>query len=80
MAGSDAQLMYWKGQAAQWPDAFNVTTAESAFELHQTQWKMVPQPDIAPQAAASNATTSATNPLVFDWVARAVEGFRWYGK
>ena len=26
------------------------------------------------------ATTSATNPLVFDWVARAVEGFRWYGK
>ena len=26
------------------------------------------------------ATTSATNPLVFDWVARAIEGFRWYGK
>ena len=25
-------------------------------------------------------TTSATNPLVFDWVARTVEGFRWYGK
>ena len=26
------------------------------------------------------AATSATNPLVFDWVARAIEGFRWYGK
>jgi len=25
-------------------------------------------------------TTSTTNPLVFDWVARAIEGFRWYGK
>ena len=25
-------------------------------------------------------TTSNNNPLVFDWVARAIEGFRWYGK
>jgi hypothetical protein len=29
MAGSDAQLMYWHGQAAQWPDAFDVSTVDS---------------------------------------------------
>jgi hypothetical protein len=37
--------------------------------------------DLAGHGVPPNpATTSATNPLVFDWVARAIEGFRWYGK
>ena len=37
--------------------------------------------DLAGHGVPPNpATPSATNPLVFDWVARAIEGFRWYGK
>jgi hypothetical protein len=59
MAGSDAQLMYWHGQAAQWPDAFNVSTAEGGFELHKTQWQVAPVPAPEAQAAASSATTNA---------------------
>ena len=39
MVGSNAQLMYWHGQAAQWPEAFNVTTTEGGFALHKTQWQ-----------------------------------------
>ena len=27
-----------------------------------------------------NATSSSSNPLLFDWVARAIEGFSWFGK
>jgi hypothetical protein len=60
MAGSDAQLMYWHGQAAQWPDAFNVSTAEGGFELHKTQWQGGPVPAPAAQAASSAATNAAT--------------------
>ena len=59
MAGSDAQMMYWHGQAAAWPDAFNVSTAEGGFELHKTQWQAAPVPAPEAQAAASNAATNA---------------------
>jgi len=61
MAGSDAQLMHWHGQAAQWPDALNVTTAEGGFALHKTQWQSALTPAQLGEAATPSATSSAAS-------------------
>ena len=60
IAGSEAHLLYWHGQAAHWPDAFNVSTAEGGFELHKTQWQSVSVPGPTAQASTSAATNAAT--------------------
>ena len=60
IAGTDAQLLHWHGQAEQWPDVFNVSTSEGEWALHKTQWQAVPTP--APVGeAASGAVASGTS-------------------
>ena len=60
IAGTDAQLLHWHGQAEQWPDVFNVSTSEGEWALHKTQWQAIPTP--APVGeAASGAVASGTS-------------------
>ena len=59
IAGSDAQLIFWHGQDAHWPEAFNVTTTEGGFALQKTQWQSPLTPAQLGEAATTSATSSA---------------------
>ena len=64
IAGTDAQLLHWHGQAEQWPDVFNVSTSEGEWALHKTQWQAIPIPapvgEAASGATASGASTATS--------------------
>ncbi len=59
ISGTDAHLLYWHGQAAHWPEVFDVTTTEGGFALHKTQWQSVLTPAQLGEAATTSATSSA---------------------
>ena len=48
LAGTDAQLLYWRGQADQWPhDVFSSANTELAdFAWHKAQFNVAPPPPI----------------------------------
>ena len=75
IAGSEAHLLYWHGQAAHWPDAFNVSTAEGGFELHKTQWQSVPVPGPTAQASTSATSSAASAEAASAASATSVDSF-----